>query len=132
MTFSYTAAVPPSAAYDDTTVTSPRPIFRNLADTVDVTYRYAGPAGQLRVHAELSTAAGWSSTVPLGGLLVLTWSRGGIDTYVVQDEGTSYRYRSGTAQTHAAALGQDVLAASVTHGRLPYRNHRSARTGDEG
>jgi len=30
------------------------------------------------------------------GLLVLAWSRGGIDTYVVQDEGTTYRYRSGT------------------------------------
>jgi len=66
MTFSYTAQVPPSAAYDGTTVTAPRPIFRNLTDTVDVTYRYAGPAGQLRVRAELSTAGGWTSTVPLG------------------------------------------------------------------
>ena len=31
------------------------------------------------------------------GLLVLTWSRGGVDTYVVQDEGTTYRYRTGVA-----------------------------------
>lgn len=66
MTFSYTAQVPASAAYDGTTVTAPRPIFRKLTDTVDVTYRYAGPAGQLRVRAELSTAGGWTSTVPLG------------------------------------------------------------------
>lgn len=29
------------------------------------------------------------------GLPVLTWSRGGVDTYVVQDEGTTFRYRSG-------------------------------------
>lgn len=29
------------------------------------------------------------------GLLVLNWSRGDVDTYVVQDEGTTYRYRSG-------------------------------------
>lgn len=29
------------------------------------------------------------------GLLVLHWSRGGVDTYVVQDEGTTYRYRNG-------------------------------------
>lgn len=69
MTFSYTAAVPPSAAYDGTTVTSPQPIFRSLADTVDITYRYAGPAGQLRVQAELSTASGWSSVVPLAELV---------------------------------------------------------------
>jgi hypothetical protein len=65
MTFSYTAQVPPSAAYDGTTVSAPQPIFRKLADTVDVSYRYAGPAGQLRVHAELSAAGGWTSSVPL-------------------------------------------------------------------
>lgn len=32
------------------------------------------------------------------GLLVLTWSRGGVDTYVVQDEGATYRCRSWHAQ----------------------------------
>ncbi|MCW2608208.1 MAG: hypothetical protein JWO60_2901 [Frankiales bacterium] len=31
------------------------------------------------------------------GLLVLHWSRGGTDTYVVQDEGTTFRYRTGAA-----------------------------------
>lgn len=43
------------------------------------------------------------------GLLVLTWSRGGVDTYVVQDESTTYRYRSGAGL--APVLGErDVLA----------------------
>jgi hypothetical protein len=63
--FSYTATVAPSAAYDGTTVTAPQPIFRTLADTVDVTYRYAGPPGTIAVDAELSTVSGWRSTVPL-------------------------------------------------------------------
>jgi hypothetical protein len=38
------------------------------------------------------------------GLLVLTWSRGGVDTYVVQDEGTTFRYRSGTAVAAPASV----------------------------
>ncbi|WP_024285452.1 signal peptidase I [Cellulomonas sp. KRMCY2] len=67
MTFSYTASVPPSAAYDGTTVTSPSPVFRTLADTVDVQLAYRGPSGQITVDAELSTAGGWRSTVPLTG-----------------------------------------------------------------
>lgn len=40
-------------------------MFRALTDTVDVTYRYAGSPGTLAVSAELSTASGWRSTVPL-------------------------------------------------------------------
>jgi signal peptidase I len=32
------------------------------------------------------------------GLLVLHWSRGGVDTYVVQDEGTTFRYRTGARE----------------------------------
>jgi signal peptidase I len=65
MTFSYTASVPESPAYDDTTVTAPQPIFRKLTDTVDVEYFYEGDPGTVAVAAELSTASGWHSTVPL-------------------------------------------------------------------
>lgn len=45
------------------------------------------------------------------GLLVLTWSRGGVDTYVVQDEGTTYRYRHGGVSTssHGSRLDSTVL-----------------------
>lgn len=65
VTFSYTATVPPSAAYDDTAVTSPEPVFRALANSVEVRYRYQGEPGTVSVTAELSTASGWHSTVLL-------------------------------------------------------------------
>lgn len=65
MDFSYTAQVPQTPAYDGTTVTAPQPVFRALADTVEVTYRYAGRPGTLVVSAELSTDSGWRSGVPL-------------------------------------------------------------------
>lgn len=65
MTFSYAATVPKTPAYDGTTVTSPDPVFRKLADTVDVRYRYRGDPGTVAVDAKLSTASGWHSTLPL-------------------------------------------------------------------
>jgi len=65
MTFSYRTEVRPSAAYDDTIVTSPEPVFRNLSKSVDVRYSYQGRAGSIAVAAQLSTAGGWHSTVPL-------------------------------------------------------------------
>lgn len=65
MTFSYSADVPRSPAYDDTTVTSPDPVFRRLTDTVEITYSYRGAPGAIAVVAELSTSSGWHSTVPL-------------------------------------------------------------------
>jgi hypothetical protein len=33
------------------------------------------------------------------GLLILTWTRSGVETFVVQDENTTYRYRTGTRKT---------------------------------
>jgi signal peptidase I len=65
MTFAYSAPVRRSAAYDGTRAASPQPIFRKLADIVDVRYTYHGPAGSIVVNATLSTASGWTSTVPL-------------------------------------------------------------------
>lgn len=65
MRFSYTADVPTSPAYDDTTVTAPEPVFRKLTDTLEVEYAYRGAPGRIAVAAELSTAGGWRSTVPL-------------------------------------------------------------------
>lgn len=65
--FSYTATVPRSAAYDSTTVTAPQPVFRALTDTVEVSYRYVGRPGTVAVDAELSSAGGWRSTLPLAG-----------------------------------------------------------------
>lgn len=65
MVFSYSASVRPSPAYDDTIVIAPQPVFRRLADTVEVAYEYSGAPGTVAVAAELSTASGWTATVPL-------------------------------------------------------------------
>jgi hypothetical protein len=70
MRFSYTAHVPPTPAYDDTTVTAPQPVFRRLTDSVDVTYSYRGLPGALTTTAQLSTASGWTTTIPLGKVKV--------------------------------------------------------------
>jgi signal peptidase I len=63
--FSYSATVPLTAAYDDTTVTAPEPVFRRLTNTVDVQLAYRGGPGTLSVDAELSTRGGWRATIPL-------------------------------------------------------------------
>jgi signal peptidase I len=65
VTFSYAAAVRLSPAYDGTTVHSPDPIFRRLANTVDLHFAYQGIPGTVTVAAELSTPSGWHSSVPL-------------------------------------------------------------------
>ncbi len=75
--FSYAATVPPSAAYDGTTVTAPQPVFRALTDTVEVSYRYAGRPGTVAVDAELSSAGGWRSTLPLAGRQPLAGQQAG-------------------------------------------------------
>lgn len=67
MTFAYTADVGRTAAYDDTTATSPDPIFRKLANRVDVSFAYKGDPGTVAVTAELTSPSGWHSTVPLSG-----------------------------------------------------------------
>ena len=37
------------------------------------------------------------------GLLILCWTRSGVETFVVQDENTTYRYRTGTAASSPVA-----------------------------
>jgi hypothetical protein len=63
--FSYSAEVGRSAAYDRSTASSPDPVFRKLANTVDAHFTYHGEPGSISVAAELSTPGGWRSTVPL-------------------------------------------------------------------
>ncbi len=65
MTFSYSATVPRSPAYQSTTVTSPQTVFRSQSEFVDVTYAYEGEPGSIKTVAELSTASGWNWTLPL-------------------------------------------------------------------
>ncbi|WP_250002044.1 DUF5305 family protein [Actinoplanes sp. M2I2] len=64
-TFSYSTTVPRSAAYDDTTVTSPEPVFRKLVNTVDLRAEYKGPSGTFDLTAELTNGTGWHSTITL-------------------------------------------------------------------
>lgn len=63
MTFSYSATVPVSAAYDGTTVSSPDPIFRKLTEQVALHLRYKGHPGAVTVSATLSDGSGWHSTM---------------------------------------------------------------------
>jgi signal peptidase I len=63
VTFSYSATVPSSAAYDGTTVTSPDPIFRKLISKVALHVGYQGHPGAISVSATLSDATGWHSTM---------------------------------------------------------------------
>lgn len=65
MEFSYSAEVTPSAAYQDSEVTSPTPIFRTQVDAVDVNYAYQGPPGTISVTAKLATDSGWTWDLPL-------------------------------------------------------------------
>jgi signal peptidase I len=65
MAFSYSARVRPSAAYTGTVVRSPDPVFRKLARTVDVQFRYAGPPGELTVSAQLTAPSGWHTELAL-------------------------------------------------------------------
>ncbi|MEU4559058.1 DUF5305 family protein [Actinoplanes sp. NPDC023936] len=65
MTFSYSADVPRSAAYDGTTAYSPDPIYRNLAKFVVLRMQYLGRPGTVEVSARLSSQTGWHSTVRL-------------------------------------------------------------------
>lgn len=65
MTFAYSAEVPRTPAYDGTVVSSPDPVFRKLAHLVEVRFGYQGQPGSVTVTAELSSASGWRTSVPL-------------------------------------------------------------------
>jgi signal peptidase I len=67
MDFSYTADVGQSPAYDGTVANSPDPVFRKLANTVDVHFTYHGEPGTVTVKADLSAPGGWHSSIPLTG-----------------------------------------------------------------
>ncbi len=65
ITFSYSAKVPRSPAYDGTQAISPTPVFRKLAHRVDLRVRYQGSPGILELTAALSNGAGWHTTMQL-------------------------------------------------------------------
>ncbi|MDI3193751.1 signal peptidase I [Pseudarthrobacter sp. AL07] len=111
MTFSYAADVGQSAAYDGTTVSSPDPVFRKLANTVEVDFAYEGDPGTVEVAAELTSPSGWRSTVPLAGPQPVTG-----DSY----EGTvTLDLKSFQAKADAAAAVTGLSAAPVAIAVVP-------------
>jgi hypothetical protein len=99
MTFAYWAPVARTAAYDSTRAASPHPIFRRLADNVNVRYTYHGPPGRIAMNATLSTGSGWTSTVRLRA--VTTFS------------GRTY---TGTTRLRLSALQARADAAAIATG----------------
>jgi signal peptidase I len=65
VTFSYSAAVPRSAAYAGPFAVSPDPIFRKLTKVVDLRVTYQGLPGSMSLSGELTAASGWHATIPL-------------------------------------------------------------------
>jgi hypothetical protein len=56
------------------------------------------PAPQGRPVIDVTTFATLAKLAERYGLLVLHWSRSGVETFLVQDENITYRYRAGANQ----------------------------------
>jgi signal peptidase I len=110
MTFSYSAEVPQTAAYDGTTVASPSPVFRKLTDTLDVRFAYRGQPGTVSVVATISTANGWRATVPLAAD---SRSGGGDHEQTVRLDLAALEDRANAA-AHVIGLPADELVVAVT------------------
>ncbi|MDQ1712063.1 MAG: hypothetical protein QOE45_1513 [Frankiaceae bacterium] len=108
MAFSYTATVARTPAYDGTTVRAPQPVFRRVADTVEVGFVYQGPPGAVTVNAELATANGWQSTVPLATGVAFS-THGYADTVRLDLSALEAR-----AQAAATATGMPTEQLTVT------------------
>lgn len=119
LTFRYTAAVPRSAAYDGTTVSSPDPVFRRLAQAVDVHLAYRGGPGSIAVAAQLSSSSGWHATVPLAPRRAFTTR--GYDGVVRLDLSALQ------ARAQAAAVATGIAADTVAVKVVP--DIRSAGSG---
>lgn len=126
MTFSYTAAVARTPAYDGTTLHSPDPVFRRLTNTVDLHLDYQGSAdqssgGSVSVSAELSTPGGWHSSVPLAALTRFT---GAAYQSTVRLDLTALAARAQAAATvtglPAAPLSVAIVPTLQTAGEAPW------------
>lgn len=80
--------------------------------------RYAGllvrvhpmPAPQGRPVIDVTTFPTLAKLAERYGLLVLHWSRSGVETFVVQDENITYRYRAGSEPAPAEPQSQPANA----------------------
>ena len=55
------------------------------------------PAPSGRPVIDVTSFATLAKLAKRYGLLVLHWARSDVETFIVQDEGTTYRYRTGKA-----------------------------------
>ena len=112
--FSYTAAVGQTAAYDASTVYSPEPVFRRVTDSVDLHLAYQAPADRasttstIAVSAELSAASGWHTLIPLAAASSFT---GGRNETTVRLDLSALDTR---AQAAAQATGMPTQPLTVT------------------
>lgn len=97
-------------------------LLRRRARTVDeateIRRRYASllirvhpmPAPAGRPVIDVDTFATLAKLAERYGLLVLHWARADVETFIVQDEGTTYRYRTGTPAPHTETVQETVNA----------------------
>lgn len=121
MVFSYSAEVPRTAAYDGTTVTSPDPVFRTVAKTVDVHFAYKGVAGRVGVTAKLSTSSGWHTTIALADPVDAAGD-GSVSTVRLDLAALDARAQEGAAATGmpAGPLTIVVVPAVQSTGKTPF------------
>ncbi|WP_030438649.1 DUF5305 family protein [Actinoplanes subtropicus] len=120
ITYSYSAKVPKSPAYDDTTARSPDPIFRKLANRVDLNAHYEGPAGFFTLLATLSNGTGWHTRQTLVRKTQFTGTR--FDATVTLDLPALVARADQAAEAIGAGPKGQVaieLSAQVTSGGLP-------------
>ncbi|WP_375492146.1 signal peptidase I [uncultured Jatrophihabitans sp.] len=117
----YSAHVGRTAAYDRTTVTAPTPIFRKVTNLVDLTAAYTGPAGRFTMTADLSTQAGWHSTMVLAPATTFTGARI-IRTVPMDLRALDRRAQAAAASTGipADSMGIDVTATVARPGEQPF------------
>lgn len=71
------------------------------------------PAAQGRAVIDVTTFSTLAKLAERYGLLVLHWARSGVETFIVQDENLTYRYRSGANQATVAKEGLDADRADA-------------------
>ncbi|WP_138444664.1 signal peptidase I [Sinomonas susongensis] len=114
MQFSYSAAVGRTPAYDGPTASSPDPIFRKVANTVEVRMDYSGQPGTIAVTAELSNSGGWHTTLPLSAPAQFSGTRH--ESTVALDLDTlDARAQAGAAATGTPANPVEVTLTAVIH-----------------
>jgi signal peptidase I len=71
------------------------------------------PAPQGRQVVDVTTFATLAQLAERYGLLVLHWSRNGVETFIVQDQGATYRYRAGPGEA-SGPMAEEALTGDLS------------------